>query len=1034
MNIGAMWATLGIDVSELKKAQQEFAQSVQAIGKEVESVQKKMDKLGARMKTFGGDATRSLTVPLSIIGGMGANAFQEFELTMAHIQGLTGQTADQIRAWTTELKQMAPNIGKNPQELAEALYFIASSGIKASEAMDVLTVSARASVAGLGSTQQVADLATSAMNAYVKQGLQAGEVTDILTAAVREGKIEANAFAEHIGYVIPVAAEMGVSFDQVAAAMAAMSTTGADASTSATQLRQLLSDILKPAMQSEKALKEFGLSGYKLRKILQEDGLLAALGTMRDLITKFGKDAVAKVFPEVRALTGVLMLIGQNSEHVSEIFQKVKNSSGDMQKAFEVVTQTLDYKYNVSISQAKLSLISLGQALKGPLISLFNSFADSLKNVTAWFESLTQGQKEFILYFSGAMALIGPATYAIGSLIGVMSGLATTIKTVGIAIASNPLWLLAGVVTAGSVALIRHITAVDSTTAAYRKLNADLGIESFKLNDVFSKLKTTSEGTTQRAEAIRIINSRYGVYLSNLLTEKSSLQDIEKAQKEASKAMVANISVKNYKAQLEENIGAISQSFDKEFATFLEGFRRTYGSDRIGEFIDNIFKNADLAVKTNSKDWSLIGKYAQNAYDQYYEAIAKFSKLSEGQIGRTQFLNSFINFVTVKRQKSPIIDQLEALTKSFEKMAGVGETGFTIDPFKSNDKAGLTDIQKIMQKVADGEELIAEKTKIMGKEFKTNEELLRVYENALDQLIELHLSPLDKNLVEITNKWKGTHTSMIKPMMDLIPFAIQLGQAFAFIGTNIGGTLGETKKLSNLQQDVTGELAYVQFQASLLGDTYDLLGAETDIYANAIEKLYKDGYRPGNKALDDYIEKLQSLRKEQEQTIMSAQAMQDVYQFMGNAGVEAFTTIGKSMAGQKDAWDSFVDSTLNGLQQIISALLAQAIVGVLAGEAPKGLAGLITGAVGVGLLLGMWDNYKSKASSVSKMAEGGIIPAGYPNDTYPALLSSNEVVIPPDKLNNLVAPSFDSSKIVFEIEGYKLVGMVKKEMKRQSLM
>ncbi|MBU2249726.1 MAG: hypothetical protein KKD77_23470, partial [Gammaproteobacteria bacterium] len=38
------------------------------------------------------------------------------------------------------------------------------------------------------------------------------------------------------------------------------------------------------------------------------------------------------------------------------------------------------------------------------------------------------------------------------------------------------------------------------------------------------------------------------------------------------------------------------------------------------------------------------------------------------------------------------------------------------------------------------------------------------------------------------------------------------------------------------------------------------------------------------------------------------------------------------------------------------------------------------------------------AQPIPTMAQGGIVPAGYPNDTYPALLTSGERVIPPGKL------------------------------------
>lgn len=41
-------------------------------------------------------------------------------------------------------------------------------------------------------------------------------------------------------------------------------------------------------------------------------------------------------------------------------------------------------------------------------------------------------------------------------------------------------------------------------------------------------------------------------------------------------------------------------------------------------------------------------------------------------------------------------------------------------------------------------------------------------------------------------------------------------------------------------------------------------------------------------------------------------------------------------------------------------------------------------------------------ATIPGFAEGGVVPAGYPNDTYPALLSSDETVVPPESLNTVM--------------------------------
>ena len=177
-----------------------------------------MKKAGKSLTSVGKSMSMSITAPLVAAGTAAFNLHKGFEASMAKITGLVGVASDQVKEWSSDILKLAPQLGKAPKELADALFFVTSAGIKGAEAMDVLTASAKASQAGLGETQVIADLVTSAMNAYGKANLSAGEATNILVASVREGKAEASALAGAMGQVLPIASEMGVSFDQVGAA------------------------------------------------------------------------------------------------------------------------------------------------------------------------------------------------------------------------------------------------------------------------------------------------------------------------------------------------------------------------------------------------------------------------------------------------------------------------------------------------------------------------------------------------------------------------------------------------------------------------------------------------------------------------------------------------------------------------------------------------------------------------------------------------------------------------------------------------
>ena len=168
-------------------------------------------------------------------------------------------------------------------------------------------------------------------NAYGSANLSAEDATDVLTAAVREGKLSSEELAGAMGGVLPIASNLGVSFDEVGATLAAMSRTGTNAANGATQLNSILAGLLKPTNQAEDALRSMGLSSAGLKKQIKDEGLLSVLETLK---TEFDKnsDAAAQVFPNIRALKGVLDLTGKSAETTKEIFDELNKAQNLLHK------------------------------------------------------------------------------------------------------------------------------------------------------------------------------------------------------------------------------------------------------------------------------------------------------------------------------------------------------------------------------------------------------------------------------------------------------------------------------------------------------------------------------------------------------------------------------------------------------------------------------------------------------------------------------------------------------------------------------
>ena len=427
MNIGQLTVSLGVDTTGLMAANA-------AMTRFQRNTVTSLNTMSQRFRTFGYLATAAVTVPIVMAGKAVSKLAMDYESSLSKVVGLVGIARDQVNAWNEDILKIGPSAGKGPKELGDALYYITSAGIRGKETMDVLTLSAKASAAGLGETKVVADLVTSAMNAYGKENLSASQATDILTATVREGKVEATALASTMGMALPIAAAMGVSFDQVGAAVAAMTRTGTKAATASMQLRQILNSLVKPAQQSEKALQAMGTSSATLRKTIKEDGLLTALMDIKNLTAKYGETIMARVFPNIRALSGVLDIMGKNLEENKVIFDEIANSTGSLEKAFAAASVTARFKFNKAIAEAQVEMVALGKVVIETIIPIFENLVGRLKNMTKSFTEMTDAQKENRLKWVMFLAILGPASmaislvgYSVSLLIGLFKGLAQVV-------------------------------------------------------------------------------------------------------------------------------------------------------------------------------------------------------------------------------------------------------------------------------------------------------------------------------------------------------------------------------------------------------------------------------------------------------------------------------------------------------------------------------------------------------------------------------------------------------------------------------
>lgn len=389
-------------------------------------VGKGINRIGNQLTRTGRVLTRGITIPVALAGAASVKMALDYENSIKRVASLTEASQQQVQKWSNQILELGPKLGAAPNDFAQALYFVASSGAKVADVMPIATAAVKASVAGMGDAQTVAQILTSAVNAYGSANLSAARAADILTEAVKVGKAEPAALATSLGRVIPLAQAMGVTFAETAASVSTLTNTGLSAAEATTAIRAVLTTLVKPADHTIEQYKKMGLSATFLRDSIRKDGLNATLVDLRKRIGD-NQHALGELFPNVRALTGFLALTGQNAGQVARNVDLVTHSVGVAGKAFKTAAESDAFKFQKALAGLQATAVKLGIQILPFVTQLIGKISELVKS----FESLSPEQQKIIAYTLLFAAAIGPVVTLLGNFTIILGGAIRALALVG---------------------------------------------------------------------------------------------------------------------------------------------------------------------------------------------------------------------------------------------------------------------------------------------------------------------------------------------------------------------------------------------------------------------------------------------------------------------------------------------------------------------------------------------------------------------------------------------------------------------------
>jgi TP901 family phage tail tape measure protein len=264
----------------------------------------------------------------------GIRQFAEFDRGMREVWTLLPDlSASAFKDLSGDVRGFVTEMGIAHSEAVPALYQAISAGVPQDNVFDFLTTAAKFSIGGVTSLETAVDGLTSVTNAYGRELLSAQEASDIFFTTVRLGKTNAQQLSASLFQVIPTAASLGISFQSVGAALAAITAQGVPTTVATTQLRQLFVELNKEGGKTASTFDD--LAGKSFANFIRDGG--SVQGALK-LMAEHAKDSgtsLSNLFGSVEAGNAALALTSKSgAKAFNGALGEMQDSAGATDEAF----------------------------------------------------------------------------------------------------------------------------------------------------------------------------------------------------------------------------------------------------------------------------------------------------------------------------------------------------------------------------------------------------------------------------------------------------------------------------------------------------------------------------------------------------------------------------------------------------------------------------------------------------------------------------------------------------------------------------
>jgi TP901 family phage tail tape measure protein len=343
-----------------------------------------------------------------------------FQIRISEIRTISQDNQQSFDRWSSSVRNLSDQFGNPLLDVAEGTYEAISNQItKGAESAEFMAKALKFSQVTVSTTADSVNLLSSVLNAY-KLGLNdVDRVSAQLFRTIDLGRVRASDLANELGRITPVAAALGISFEEVQAAIATITIQGVTPSETLTSIFAIMNKLLKPTKDMQKFMTELGFAnGQAAIAALGFDGVLRKIVDS----AQAGNHELADLFNEIRSTRGIVAVTRALDQYGTTLNSIRTDSQEKFNQAALIVNESAGKQFEIEINKIKNifsadfaqpfldSLTSIGSGMD----SLHSIFERGILGILQIFgglkQSTDQSGKSFFALSDVARSLISSLT------------------------------------------------------------------------------------------------------------------------------------------------------------------------------------------------------------------------------------------------------------------------------------------------------------------------------------------------------------------------------------------------------------------------------------------------------------------------------------------------------------------------------------------------------------------------------------------------------------------------------------------------